>query len=113
MMMISSTCGLLLSTSIVCSMIGRPAILMSCLGMLRPTLVPTPPARTTATVRNDFTGKTVPADLGKVPTGSPAGPVPLVDNAGSQRPAQQDASEKHRLGPEAVEFRAAVTGRRD
>src|SRR6478672_9016536 len=61
MTMISSTSGLLLSTSIVCSMIGRPAILMSCLGMLSPTRLPTPPARTTATVRNAVTRQTLPA----------------------------------------------------
>ena len=41
--------------SMVCSMIGRPAILISCLGMSRPTRAPTPPASTTATVRRVVT----------------------------------------------------------
>src|SRR3954447_18181092 len=53
--MISSTSGLALRTSMVWSMIGLPAILMSCFGMSRPTRVPTPPARTTATVRIEVT----------------------------------------------------------
>jgi hypothetical protein len=33
-------------------MMGFPAIRMSCFGVDRPTLVPVPPARTTATVRS-------------------------------------------------------------
>src|SRR5690349_18933710 len=61
MTMISSTRGLLCSASMVCSMIGRPAILMSCFGMLSPTRLPTPPARMTATLRRSFTRPTLPA----------------------------------------------------
>ena len=43
--------------AIVCSMIGLPAILISCFGMFRPTRVPVPPASTTATFRNLSTGR--------------------------------------------------------
>ena len=43
----------------VCSMIGLPATLISCLGMFRPTRVPVPPARTTATFRNLVTRGTL------------------------------------------------------
>jgi len=51
-MMISSISGEACRTPMVCSMIGLPATLMSCFGIDRPTRVPVPPARTTATFRN-------------------------------------------------------------
>src|SRR3954471_15018236 len=57
MTMISSTNGDACMAAMVCSMIGFPAILISCFGMLSPTLVPVPPASTTATLRNLFTGR--------------------------------------------------------
>ena len=38
-------------------LIGLPATLISCLGKLRPTRVPVPPASTTATLRNSVTGR--------------------------------------------------------
>ena len=41
-------------------MIGRPAILISCLGMSRPTRVPTPPASRTATFLSDLVMKRFP-----------------------------------------------------
>ncbi len=57
MTMISSISGDACMAAMVCSMIGLPAILISCLGMLSPTRVPVPPASTTATVRNLLTGR--------------------------------------------------------
>ena len=48
--MISSTDSWSCSAAIVCSRIVRPATLMSCLGIVSPTLLPTPPASTTATL---------------------------------------------------------------
>ena len=41
---ISSTTANACTAAMVCWMIGLPAILISCLGMLRPTRVPVPPA---------------------------------------------------------------------
>ncbi len=43
--------------AMVCSMIGRPEILINCFGMSIPTRVPVPPARTTATVRSPFSAR--------------------------------------------------------
>src|SRR5215210_6783411 len=58
--MISSMTGNACIAAMVCSMMGLPAILMSCLGMFSPTRVPVPPARTTATLRKVPTGPTIP-----------------------------------------------------
>ena len=53
MMRTSSMSGLAVSASSVCSTMALPAMRMSCLGMPSPTRTPTPPASTTATVRDD------------------------------------------------------------
>ena len=52
---ISSIKGEASNAAIVCSMIVLPAILISCLGIESPTLVPVPPARMTATLRSSVT----------------------------------------------------------
>ncbi len=59
--------------AMVCSMIGFPAILISCFGILRPTLVPVPPASTTATLRNFVTRVTV-----QVRAGARHDPIPVL-----------------------------------
>src|SRR5665647_2989759 len=82
MTMTSSIRGLLCSTAIVCSMIGRPAILISCFGMLSPTRAPTPPARTTATLRNELTGRgyRVNPAVTTAPAGEPSAGVEQVED---------------------------------
>src|SRR5665811_1361323 len=63
MMMISSIRSEAFIAAMVCSMIVLPAILMSCLGIDKPTREPVPPARITATFLSSVTAAAYRTDL--------------------------------------------------
>ncbi len=87
---ISSDCS---KAAIVCSMIGLPATLISCLGMLKPTRVPVPPAKTTATLR-----RLTAADPPRSSAGEPS--EPTVDLL------------RHRLAGQRADYRLQRLGHR-
>src|SRR6478735_2346869 len=80
--MMSSISGDACMAAMVCSMIGLPAILISCLGMFSPTRVPVPPARTTATLRRVATGRPYRRRAGSVGTPTPFGSGPADPDTG-------------------------------
>ena len=89
---ISSITGDACIAAMVCSMIGLPAILISCLGMFSPTRVPVPPARTTATLRKvDIAAR---LSVPRCAVGQPAGSAGLECRAALTVLSLQDRGTK-------------------